>query len=219
MQCPYCQGEIQDGATRCTLCGSVINAAAAPVPAPSSYKSSFGDQFNASLIIWKMNLGDLAILSLVLLLVIWIPIANIGFIAGYARSVLKVSRGEGRAEVGDLFNAWDCFGNLLVYIILLVVASAILSVVPLLGSLASLALGFVAVPGMYLIIDRKANFGDAFKWGIASIQARPADWLLSYIVGMVVSGIGALLLFVGIILTMPLGTLILAMQYESAKPT
>lgn len=219
MQCPYCQAEIQDGSTRCSRCGSAIAAnASSAAPAAAAYQSSFGDQFNAALIIWKMNLGDLAVLSLVLLLLIWIPIANIGFIAGYTRAILKVGRGEGRAEIGDLFNAWDCFGNLLVYAVLFFVASMIVGMVPLIGPLASAALGFVAFPGFYLIIDRKANFGDAIKWSLATIQAKPIDWLLTYIVGMVVSGIGTLLLFIGVILTMPLGVLVCNQQYENSKP-
>ncbi|SMB30070.1 conserved membrane protein of unknown function [Sterolibacterium denitrificans] len=219
MQCPSCQAENPADAKRCSHCGSALGAAVADAPAVAAgYRSGFGDQFNASLIIWKMNLGDLAVLTLVLMLLIWIPIANIGFLAGYLRAILKVVRGEGRAEVGDLFKAWDCFGNLLVYVVLVVIASAILSVVPLLGVLASAALGFAAFPGFYLIIDRNRNFVDAFKWGISAIQANPVDWLLTYLVGMLISGIGTLLLFIGVILTMPLGALIFCQQYENNKP-
>lgn len=221
MQCPNCQAENSAEAKHCAQCGaSLATSPVIPAAAGSaSYQSNFGDQFNASLIIWKMNLADMAVLTLVLLLVSWIPVANIGFFAGYARSILKVMRGEGRAQVGDLFNAWDCFGNLLVYALILFVTSAVLNVVPVLGALASAAVGFAAFPGFYLIIDRKSNFADAIKWSISTIQAKPVDWLLTYIVGMVVSGIGALLLFVGVILTMPLGALVMAQQYDNNKPT
>jgi uncharacterized membrane protein len=224
MKCPKCQADNTTGASRCNACGASFEEAssAAPPPAASApvvaYQSSFGDQFNAALIFWKMNLGDLAVLTLVLMLLVWIPIANIGFIAGYVRSILKVARGEGRAQVGDLFNAWDCFGNLLVYAVLFLIASLIVNIVPVLGQLASLALGFVAMPGAYLIIDRKVEFADAIKWSIASIQSRPVDWLLSYVVGSVISGVGMMLLFIGVIVTMPLGSLIMALQYENAKP-
>jgi uncharacterized membrane protein len=217
MQCPKCSAEVPEGSAQCGQCGAAIKATTSVAPAASTYKSSFGDQFNAALIFWKMNLGDLAVLTLVLLLVVWIPIANIGFMAGYTRSILKVARGEGKAQVGDLFNAWDCFGNLVVYAILIFICSALLNVVPLLGALASMALGFAALPGFYLIIDRGLNFGDAIKASIATIQANPVDWLLSYLVGMIVYGVGMLLLFVGIILTMPLGALIMALQYENSK--
>lgn len=220
MQCPNCQAEVQSGAALCSQCGASLNSATpATTSAASAYKSSFGDQFNAALIFWKMNLSDLVVLTLVFLLVCWIPIANIGFAAGYTRSILKVARGEGKAEVGDLFNAWDCFGNLLIYCILILVCSVVLNVVPLLGALASMALGFAALPGLYLIVDRGTNFGDAIKGSIAAIQANPVDWGLSYLVGYIVGGIGALLLFVGVIFTLPLGALIMALQYENSKST
>lgn len=225
MQCPSCHMDNPTDAKYCIQCGTALGVAGTPVVAApnstnstNSTSSNFVDQFNAALIIWKMNLGDLAVLTLVLLLLIWIPLANIGFLAGYLRAILKVARGEGRAEVGDLFKAWDCFGNLLVYAVLIFVASAVLNVVPLLGALASAALGFAALPGFYLIVDRNQNFMDAFKWGIARIQANPVDWLLTYIVGLVISSIGSLLLFIGVILTMPLGSLIFCQQYENSKP-
>ncbi|MBV2235388.1 MAG: hypothetical protein KUL75_07560 [Sterolibacterium sp.] len=188
------------------------------IPAGHAAGAGFAGQFAMALHHWKNNLGGLAVLTLVFMLVSWIPFANIGFIAGYLRSILKVTRGEGQPQIGDLFNAWDCFGNLLVYVVLIIIASAMLNLVPLLGALASTALAFLAFPGIYLIVDRNVNFTDAFKWGLASIQANPGDWLLTYLVAAVISGLGALLLFIGVILTMPLGSLIYGQQYEASKP-
>lgn len=49
--------------------------------------------------LWTGNFGNLLVLSLVFALVAWIPVANIGFLAGYTRAVLKVARG-GKAEPG-----------------------------------------------------------------------------------------------------------------------
>ena len=209
MQCQFCKEEILEGATKCKHCGSVIGAAAAP--------GDFGALFTAALDLWKANLGDLVLLTLVFLLVVWIPIANIGFIAGYARSLLKVARGQGKAEVGDIFAAWDCFGNLFVYLLLLLLASVVLGIVPILGALASLALGFVAMPGMYAVIDGKRGAIEAFKWSLETIQAGFVNWLLAYIVGYVIAVAGFILLFVGVILTAPLGVMIFIQQYERAR--
>jgi hypothetical protein len=163
-------------------------------------------------------MGDLVLLTFVFMLVVWIPIANIGFIAGYARSLIKVVRGQGKAQVGDLFTAWDCFGNLFVYFILSLIAMVVLNFVPILGQLASVALGFVVAPGMYAIIDNKRGAIDAFKWSLETIRASLVPWLLAYLVGNVIACAGLIVFFIGIILTAPLGALINIYQYERVKP-
>jgi uncharacterized membrane protein len=81
-----------------------------------------------------------------------------------------------------------------------------------------MALGFVIVPGAYLIIDRGAGAIDAYKWCIETIQADFINWLLVYIVGTLISAAGMVVLFIGVILTAPLGQLIIIQQYERAKP-
>lgn len=216
MQCPYCKEEVLDGAIKCKHCGS--NIGTTPGQTMTVVQGDFGELFNSALNIWKSNLSDLAILTLVFMLVVWIPIANIGFIAGYARSIMKVARGQGRAQIGDLFNAWDCFGNLLVYFILSFVAMIILNFVPVLGQLASVVLGFAIAPGIYAIIDNKRSAIDALKWSIESVKTYPIPWLLAYLVGNVISCVGLIALLIGIVLTAPLGALINIVQYERVKP-
>lgn len=214
MQCPYCKEEIIDGAVKCKHCGSMIGAP----PSARAEQAYIGDQLGTAARIWKDNLADLVLLTLVFMLLVWIPIANIGFIAGYTRSLLKVARGQGKAGVGDLFNAWDCFGSLFIYFLIVIVVAIALHLIPILGTIASLALGFVVVPGWYLIVDKGAGVVDAFKWSMETIQADFVNWLLAYLVGNVICSAGLLLLFVGIILTAPLGQLIVIQQYDRVKP-
>ena len=213
MQCPYCKEEIIDGAIKCKHCGSTIGSR--PF---NPGGAEIGEQLNISLNIWKENLTDLVLMTLVFMLVAWIPIVNIGFIAGYTRSLLKVSRGKGKAQVGDIFNAWDCFGNLFVYLLLLLIASVVLHLIPVIGTLASLAIGFLAMPGMYAVIDGRKGAIDSIKWSIETIQANFVPWLLAYIVGTVISCAGFLLLIVGALLSLPLGQLVVIQQYDRSKP-
>ena len=214
MQCPYCKEEIKDGATKCKHCGSAIGGA---LTDSLVSQSSIGEMFSTALTIWKEHLVSLVVMTLVFFLVVWIPIANIGFIAGYVRSLIKVTRGEGKPSVGDIFTAWDCFGKLLVYVLILFIASAIVSIIPLLGTLLAIALGFIAFPGMYAIIDNNRDIVGAFKWSLASIKANLVNWLLVYIAGYVLAVVGFILLVVGVLFTGPLGALLMIQQSERVK--
>jgi len=215
MQCPYCKEEVIEGAIKCKHCGSnLILTPQTTDPAAADFGSIFSWALNA----WKNNLNDLVVVSLVFLLVCWIPVINIAFIAGYTRSLTKVARGQGKAQVSDIFGAWDCFANLLVYMLIYLITSFILNFIPIVGALASLALGFMIIPGIYAIIDNKMGAIDAFKWGLETIQADLTNWLLAYIVGGVIFFAGFLLLFIGAIITVPLGQLIMIRQYERCRP-
>ncbi len=119
--------------------------------------------------------------------------------------------------MGDIFKAWDCFGSLLAYLVLVLIAIVILSVVPLIGSLAGLALSIAITPGLYAIIDRGLGTIDAFKWCVTTLQKDPLTWILAAVVGSILAGVGAIALLIGVIITIPWGTIITATQYERRK--
>ena len=120
--------------------------------------------------------------------------------------------------MGDLFNAWDCFGNLFLFILINLIIGVVLHAVPFFGNLASISLGFVVLPGALLIVDKGTGTVDAYKWCLETVQADFVNWLLAYVVGNVIIFGGVVALFIGIIFTAPLGQLIFIQQYERMKP-
>jgi uncharacterized membrane protein len=99
------------------------------------------------------------------------------------------------------------------------IAVIVLNVVPFLGQLAAVVFGFAVTPGIYAIIDNKRGAVDALKWSVETVRAHPVPWLLAYLVGNIVSCAGLIALFIGVILTAPLGALINIIQYERVRPS
>jgi uncharacterized membrane protein len=175
--------------------------------------TDFGSLINRATTLWKDNLGDLTLLSLVFLLVCWIPVANVGFIAGYTRALLKVTRG-GKAQVGDIFSSWDCFGNLFVYLLLLLLAIFVLGHIPFFGAIATYVLYIAVTPGIYVVIDRNMKALDAVSWSFSLMQADFISWMLVVLIGSILSSVGIIALGIGVVLTLPWGYLAIIQQYE-----
>ncbi len=223
MKCNSCGKEIVEGSSSCPFCFSKVSSTGpepehGPPPPPPPTGEDFGALFNRATNLWKDNLGDLVVLTLVFVLLGWIPIVNVAFFAGYLRGLIKISRG-GKAEPANLFSAWDCFGNAFVYALLFFIAMIAAGHVPFFGRLAQCAVTILGTPGFYRVVDRNANAIDAVQWSFGAIQRHPVPWLLAVLVGGLLAGSGTLALFFGIVITLPWGILLIIQQYEKASAT
>ena len=183
------------------------------VDSQSATPPGFGVIFQSATGLWKGNLIDLAVLSLALCFLIWIPILQVAFLAGYLRALLKVIRGR-KVEIGELFSAWDCFGGLLVYLLLVTLVVFVLGRIPVLGGLAGLAVSVAATPGMYAIVDRGSAPLVAAGWSWKVFRADMLPWTMVVVLGGLLSGLGVLALGIGIIVTLAWGSLMSALLYE-----
>jgi hypothetical protein len=214
MKCPSCGKDLQEGTTFCPYCFRRFGTP--PGNEGFAPGDELGVMFNNALTLWKDNLAGLVLFSLAFVLVGWIPILNAAFFAGYTRGLLSLSRG-GKAEFEEIFGAWDCFVNTLVYLIIFLLVSIAVGFLPYIAPLAHFALALFATPGLYLVIDRNVNAIDAMKWGIESVRKHFVPWLLVVAVGGLIASIGVVALFIGIIITLPLGMLLVIQQYERVK--
>jgi Fe2+ transport system protein B len=134
---------------------------------------------------------------------------------GYFRALLKTMRGE-KAEIGDLFNAWDAFGQVFLYFIILLVVGLI-NLIPILGTIVYIVFFFFAYPGLLKVIDGGTGAIDAMKWGFKAFKAAIGNWILVVIVGGIFAGIGGIAIGIGVIVTLPWGYFMILKQYECQK--
>ena len=183
-----------------------INTAADP---KSVFMTSFG--------LWKQNMGQLVILTLLLLLLCWIPLVNLVLCAGYVRCILRLCRGE-QFETADMFRAWDCFVPLLTYAVILVLASILLSIIPIVGIPVASVLSAIAMPGFIAVTEHRLGAIDAFKWSFNTLLDDPVGWLIALVLSSVLSSLGALFFGLGALFTLPLAAIIYTSQYLKHLP-
>ncbi|HET6421661.1 MAG TPA: zinc ribbon domain-containing protein [Geobacteraceae bacterium] len=214
MRCETCGKEIAEDSSYCPYCFRRFGETGQT--GGSSADRDFGIQLNLATALWKDNLGDLVIFTLVFTLVGWLPIVNAAFIAGYIRGLQSLTRGV-KPKAGDIFKAWDCFGNTLAYCLILLAAVIVAGFIPFFGPVAQFAVTLFGTPGLYHVVDRDTNAIEAIKWSINSVQKHFAPWLLSVLVGGILGSIGLIVLLAGVIVTLPWGTLLIIQQYEKVK--
>jgi len=169
--------------------------------------------FSLAFSTWKNNLISVVLASAVYCVVFWIPVVNVAFTAGYTRFLLKTIRGE-QTAIADIFKAWDCFISLFIYTIILIVAHMILGVIPAVGFLLSMALTVITTAGFVAVAENRMTAIDAFKYSYAAFKGDMMGWGFAVLVGGFISGLGAILFGIGIVLTVPLGALLMLHQYQ-----
>jgi hypothetical protein len=214
MRCNACGKEVAEGSSSCPYCFSKITSP--PARNAGTVDEDFGAQFNRATALWKDNIGDLILFTLVFMLVGWIPILNAAFFAGYTRGLIALNRGV-KPKTGDIFSAWDCFGNALGYCLILLAAVIVTGFIHFVGPIAQFAICLFGTPGFFAVVDRNMNVIDALKWSFTTVQRHFLPWLLVILVGGVIGSFGLIVFLIGIIVTLPWGDLLIIQQYEKVK--
>ncbi|HOJ77540.1 MAG TPA: hypothetical protein PLZ08_06545 [Bacillota bacterium] len=111
----------------------------------------------------------------------------------------------------------DTFIVALICVAVLIVVG-ILNFIPLIGQLICLAvgpvIGIVLTFSLILVIEQNIKPMDAIKQSIEYVKTNPVNlWLYALVMG-IISGIGTIACGIGVYLTLPIGTIGLALAYE-----
>lgn len=191
----------------------------------SKIEVKFGEWIEAGFNLWKANLGLLIVATLIALLLSGI---TIGILAGPMMAGLTlialalVDKKEPKPQSGDVFKGFQFFAQtflfMLVWGLILFAVCGVLMFIPCIGQLLMIAIELVAGPllmfGLFLIVDKNMAFWPASMESINMAKANFFPLLALCVIAGAISSIGALACGIGVIVTAPLGTCILAVAYR-----
>jgi uncharacterized membrane protein len=185
----------------------------------------FGDWIKEGFELYKNNLTLLILSSLIafLLSAVTIGILSGPMYAGLIGIILRLRDGDQPPPVvGDVFQGFQfflpsfLFG--IVWGVILIVGCLILAVIPCLGQLLSICLGFAASAflmfGLFLIVDKRMDFWPASMASIEKVKPTFFPFLGLAVVAGIIGNIGALACGIGAGITMPIYFAIIAVAYR-----
>lgn len=190
----------------------------------------FSDWIERGFELFKAHAGLLIVVNLLAAI---ISLLTLGILAGpMSAGVVLVTlalldRREPKPEAGMVFKGFDFFLPsflfFLVFTVGLVLAGFLLSSIPCLGSLLSLALSLAVATftafGQFLIVDRKMDFWAAATASYNMIKGNFWPFLGFVVVLSLIVQVGAMLCCVGLLVTLPLYWCMLAVAFRDVFGT
>ncbi len=174
------------------------------------YKNHFGILVLAMLLVFVLSVVSLGIL---------LPPLMLGFM------LLTLGLATGRSPnppVTEIFTGFRFFVPALLFFlvwgIIMILGSAILSVFPFIGQLASLlfcyALQALLLFGLFLIGDKDMGFWEASTESMERVKPDFWPFLGLTVIAGLIGGLGAIVLGIGVIFTVPIQICILTVAYQ-----
>lgn len=175
--------------------------------------------------LYKENFGTLVLVSLIAVLLSGVTLGILAgpLMGGFLMITLALyDKKEPKPQVGDIFKGFGFFVNTFLFVLVwglgLTIVSLVLNIIPLLGQLASLALGLCASAflmfGMFLIVDKGMDFWPASMESINVVKSNFGPFLGLGVLAAIIGYIGAMLCGIGYIFTAPIQACILTVAYR-----
>ncbi|MEW6263596.1 MAG: hypothetical protein AB1641_11025 [Thermodesulfobacteriota bacterium] len=185
----------------------------------------FNEWLQEGFSLYKENFGLLVVAALVAVLLSAVTLGILlgPMMAGMAMITLALhDKKLPKPTVGDLFKGFGYFLNtflfFLVWGLIGLVCSMILNIIPILGQLASLALGLglsaLLMFAMFLIVEKGLGFWPASMESIQVVKGNLWPFLGFGALAAIIGGIGSILCGIGIILTLPLQFCMVTVAYR-----
>lgn len=185
----------------------------------------FGEWIQAGFNLYKENFVVLAVANLIAVI---LSAVTLGILAGpLLGGLVMIALGfldkkEPKPEIGDLFNGFQYFLDTFLFVVIWgaisVAATLLLNLIPCAGQILSLFVSIVISTlimfGLYLIVDRKMGFWPASLASINLVKNNFFPFAGLMIVTGFLGYVGALACGIGIIVTLPVATCILAVAYR-----
>ncbi|WP_457568551.1 hypothetical protein [Desulfurobacterium sp.] len=132
---------------------------------------------------------------------------------GFVYAMMKVVR-EGQAEIIDLFIMFEDMNLGTNYLIMSVIQSIILMIAFMLLVIPGiyLSVGYIFAP--YLLIDRRLSPWEALETSRKTVHKRWFQYFLFTLTILLINVLGALMLLIGLIVTIPLSIVAFIKLYE-----
>jgi len=177
--------------------------------------------------LYKDNFGILVLVSLIagILSCVTFFILAGPMSAGIILITLRIyDRNDPKPEIGDLFKGFGFFLQTLLFLIvwgiLIFLASTILGLIPIIGIIASICVQVAAnaflMFALFLIVDQQMDFWPASMESINVVKTNFWPFLGLSLIAGVLGGIGAIVIGFGIIFTLPLYFCIITVAYRKA---
>jgi uncharacterized membrane protein len=215
MFCYRCGAETGNAAF-CPNCGQPLTPTPPGAPraqvwaAPRGIEAASGRWLGEAWNLVTADLGPYAVIALLFILLNGVPFIQGALIAGFHIYTIKKLKGR-NAEIGDFFQGFSFF-------IPTLVASLLIGLFTFLGTLACIIPGLV-IAAMYkftylFIVDKRMDFWQAMQASHSVVKNDYFGFTLFLILAFLVNVIGALCLFVGLFVTIPMTFAAITIAYR-----